>query len=408
MRLFDLIIKYLLIIICATCVSSYIYTNTFASTPTPGQSMTVIPRDGGNSPTATPALPVVPAGTTVAPVGTVPGTTISGITATPAQSSAVPGTVATPVPSTDAVITPAVPAVPTLSPNVGNNNFSKTSSKNTPCDVILILGDSRACSLIKALWDNDNYESLYYYADRTNAIDAICKRDNRIIVICAEPGGSLQSGAVTRATNRMLNLLNNNVNIRNQKSYTFFNMFGLNDCLLDKASAKSYIPYDTSLIGTLPNCTHVYQLNAGPVCMNANPVPDDEANAIISKYNADYQSTSAVTVVDLYGFLMTSGYHTEFSQIDVSGLHYDAETNVRIMNFILGVAYEAVLSASPVNTGIPAMTNVPIATPSVIKPAVSVPAGSLSPVVSTAAVSSYTTSGTPSVKSIFPTATANP
>ena len=264
--------------------------------------------------------------------------------------------------------------------NIGKNNFSKTSSKkNTVCDCILILGDSRACSLIKALWDSDDYESLYYYADRTNAIDAICQKGNRMIVICAEPGGSIASGAVERAAGRMLSLLNSNANLRNQKSYTFFNMFGLNDCILDKASASGYLSFDSNLIGNLPYCTHVYQLNAGPVCQNMNPVPDDAANAIIEKYNKGFKNTNDVTIVDLYTFLTTSGYHTEFSQIDVSGLHYDAATNVKIINYIIGIAGNVVSPVPNSSMGIPSalqITPAAAATPSI--------APIVSPVISTA------------------------
>ena len=324
--------------VLALCVSSILYVSSYALLPTPDNNTAV----------------TQPAVTNTAAVPT----------ATPDPSILV-------IPRDDAVVLPQVtPVVPTPQPS--SYNFSKTSSKkNSPCDVVLILGDSRACSLIKALWDNDDYESLYYYADRTNAIDAICRKGNRMIVICAEPGGSIKSGAVDRAVGRLTNLLNNNENLQNQKSYTFFNMFGLNDCLLDGVSNSGYIAYDTKLIGLLPFCTHIYQLNAGPVSKNSEPVPDDELNAMIYKYNQSFKNTAGVTVVDLYDYLMTSGYHTEFSQIDVSGLHYDAATNVKIMNYILAVAYEAVSTpvlpgitpavATPVMPAIPTVQ--PVATP---------------------------------------------
>ncbi|MCR4989732.1 MAG: hypothetical protein K6A38_02550 [Lachnospiraceae bacterium] len=327
---------------------------------------------------------------TVAPVS-------SPSTGLPTANVTLPATatpVVTPLPGdADAVsATPGgiyVPSVITPTPHPSNYNFSRVSSKkNTPCDVILILGDSRSCSLIKALWDNDDYESLYYYADRTNAIDAICRKGNRMIVICAEPGGSLKSGAVLRATNRMLNLLNNNANLKNQRSYTFFNMFGLNDCILDKASATGYLSYDAGLIGTLPYCNHVYQLNAGPINKNMDPVPDDEANLIIAKYNSEFKDTAGVTIVDLYSYLMTSGYHTEFSQIDVSGLHYDAETNTRIMSYILGIASNAIGAPNTVaiNTPVPILPVLASPAAASFSPAATTVSSAVSPAPKSAAV----------------------
>ena len=346
----------------ALCVSSILYVSSYALLPTPDAGT------AGTQPAVTNTVAVPAGSTTSTPAGGVPA---GANTTTPAGGVPAGTVAATPdpsilvIPRDEAAPLPAVsPVVPTPQPS--SYNFSRTSSKkNSPCDVVLILGDSRACSLIKALWDNDDYESLYYYADRTNAIDAICRKGNRMIVICAEPGGSIKSGAVDRAVGRLSTLLTNNENLQNQKSYTFFNMFGLNDCLLDGVTSSGYIAYDTKLIGLLPFCTHIYQLNAGPVSKNSEPVPDDELNAMIYKYNQSFKNTAGVTVVDLYDYLMTSGYHTEFSQIDVSGLHYDATTNVKIMNYILAVAYEAV--STPVLPGI---------TPAVATPVI--PAASLS------------------------------
>ena len=347
-RSFPIIISCIL----ALCVSSILYVSSYALLPTP---------DAGALPAAT---------------------------ATPDPSILV-------IPRDDTTVPPQItPAVPTPQPT--SYNFSKVSSKkNSPCDVILILGDSRACSLIKALWDNDDYESLYYYADRTNAIDAICRKGNRMIVICAEPGGSIKSGAVDRAVGRLTSLLNNNENLQNQKSYTFFNMFGLNDCLLDGVTNAGYIAYDTKLIGLIPFCSHIYQLNAGPVSKNSEPVPDDALNAMIYKYNQSFKNTAGVTVVDLYNYLMTSGYHTEFSQIDVSGLHYDATTNVKIMNYILAVAYEAV--STPVLPGITPAVATPVMPTIPTIPAVSTP---MIPAVTAVATPPATAVATPPVTAV--------
>ena len=434
-------------ILFAICVSSILYVGSYAmaANPTVGAvppaatsaplsagitntlpSSTVAPLPAGTT-APSPAMLVIPRDEVQAQTAATPGqaNVIPGQpNVIPGQSNVIPGQPVV-IPSPAAGNNPLVPGAVTVTPDPAafvitaptpqpsSYNFSRTSSKNTPCDVILILGDSRACSLIKALWDNNDYESLYYYADRTNAIDAICRKGNRMIVICAEPGGSIKSGAVDRAVVRLNSLLNNNANLQNQKSYTFFNMFGLNDCLLDGVTKSGYVSYDTKLIGLLPYCNHVYQLNAGPVSKNSEPVPDDELNTMIDRYNQTFKTTPAVTVVDLYTFLMTSGYHTEFSQIDVSGLHYDATTNVKIMNYILGVAYNAVGTAvlpglsSPLPTSALSV-NTPKAVSAFSSPSPIVPVASTASAVPTAPaiLSPAVPVSTPAAPILMPSASA--
>ena len=82
----------------------------------------------------------------------------------------------------------------------------------------------------------------------------------------------------------------------------------------------------------------MYHLNAGPITEDGYfYLENDLTNETIEKYNEQFCDTLNVQVVDLYSYLMTTGFDTvDDSENDFpkTGMHYDMSTDITIINML--------------------------------------------------------------------------
>lgn len=213
-----------------------------------------------------------------------------------------------------------------------NNSTDKLSG-------YVVLGDSRCCGLIVTLLDDKDAVCLYDFLESPRC-DGVFLKDGKLLIICSESGGYYRSGAYNRTMERAIKLANRYANEYNVSSYATANLFAFNDLFLDGESSaitapSNYVRLDKELRYKIKNCSKVYQFNAGPVSetgsvyMNGGP-----SNALIANYNSGFNGTDYVSVVDLYGYLMSVGYDALDNDVDDTGIHYDHATNKKIIDLI--------------------------------------------------------------------------
>lgn len=210
---------------------------------------------------------------------------------------------------------------------------------------IIIVGDSRTSSLVGTINSDKNYKLLYYRSEPPE-LDAIFLKDNVLIAICSESAGYLDNGAFERAFGRMNTLISSDPNMSKTSNYYYFNLFGINDVFMKGMDAinnpAKYIGIDEQIKDIWPQVIKFYQFNAGEISYdgwlyNRGIMNND----IIEKYNMHLKSTEKVNVVDLYSYLKVFGYGTSDDSVDghtKSGVHYDEETDWKILNLIYSLA----------------------------------------------------------------------
>ena len=217
---------------------------------------------------------------------------------------------------------------------------------NSKTRCAIILGDSRACSIVLDLKNDPTWET-WYSGGKLPANDAVFKKGNTILVICTQSGGRISDGTFTACVNRMYELMSTHPFLEGCKTYTLFNMFGINDCVFESNHEQYppiYVFYDQQIYEKLGYINKVYQLNCGPIDTNGflNSVMPG-INSGVNAYNKAFRKDGDVRILDLYSYLKKNGYTSDGVLDDVnysipSGLHYDTGTNMRILNYILSKA----------------------------------------------------------------------
>lgn len=210
---------------------------------------------------------------------------------------------------------------------------------------IIIIGDSRTSSLIGTMNSDKTYKQLYYRSEAPE-LDAIFLKDDVLIAICSESAGYYDNGAFERAFGRMNSLITTNPNMSKTSNYYYFNLFGVNDVFMKglgsiENSAK-YIGIDEQIKDIWPQVIRFYQFNAGEISYDGwlynRGIMNNE---LIEKYNMHLKSTEKVEVVDLYSYLKVFGYGTSDDSVEgytKSGVHYDEDTDWKILNLIYSLA----------------------------------------------------------------------
>lgn len=204
--------------------------------------------------------------------------------------------------------------------------------------VKVIIGDSRTMGLIVTLGKNEEYTKFCENVDGA-VYDAIFYKDGTWLLICSQAGGYYKSGAYKRAANRAISLFNSNQFLKDCTNVSFFNLFAFNDLFLDpqncRVAPSRYIEDDAKYAGYIRGCKNVYQFNAGPI--------DEEGyaemfyginNALLADYNSLFVGNNRVKVVDLYSYLYTQGYKGIVNEVDSTGIHYENDTNEKIIKLI--------------------------------------------------------------------------
>ena len=337
-----------------------------------------------NIPTATvnPAQATVPT-TTVAPAqATVPTTTVA-----PTQAA-----VPTAVPTANPVTVPTVPVspAPVVSPsNIADGSantipYTQVTEFKAPAELInlkpsancfIIFGDSRSCSLACTLITDKTWKKIYV-SNNYPYSDIVAVKDNTMIVICAEAGGYYDNGAYNRAYSRFNRINNVTTGIANSAVHYYCNLFGVNDVMIARRNSTSdYLRMNEAIRSANRNAEVFYQFTAGPI----DEVGTAElTNEEIEKFNSHYKNTKRCAIIDLYAYLADSGYKAAITAEDTTGLHYDTDTNYKILGLILSLAKAenttsattAAPAAAPVTVPSAAPTTAPNTTIPTIMPTV--------------------------------------
>lgn len=227
--------------------------------------------------------------------------------------------------------------------STGSNASEQPAIDNSKNRCVIILGDSRAGSIVIDLKNDPTWEE-WYAGGKLPASDAVFKKGNTIVVLCTQSGGRISDGTFLECVDRMYAVMSNHPFLEGCKSYTLFNMFGINDCVFEsnhEIYPPMYVFYDQKIYENLGYVNKVYQLNCGPIDANGslNKVMPG-INSGVNAYNKYYKKDGDVKILDLYSYMKKNGY-TSDGVIDdsnnnmPSGLHYDTGTNMKILNFIL-------------------------------------------------------------------------
>ena len=235
-----------------------------------------------------------------------------------------------------------------------------TAAANGLC--VVIMGDSRTVAIMAVLNDDKSFKRTYYEPDTLGGC-AVYTKDNIKILVAAEAGGYYKNGAYERVINKIKTQLLINTEVNNCQSYQFFNLFGFNDYWNDKSSSGAiYLSRDEMLIREVARCDAFYQFNAGPVDEQGEVYLNEFTNEDLRKYNNTFVNTSHVAVVDLQSYLESAGYAGTYNASDLSGVHYDAATNKKILNFILSIAFPYVYGNASATNGTAATAKVTAST----------------------------------------------
>lgn len=211
--------------------------------------------------------------------------------------------------------------------------------ENMKCKIII--GDSRTTGIIATISQDKDITHLYDYFEGS-IYDAIYLKGDTLLVLCSQGGGYYKNGAYDRAAKRALKLLQSEDVLKNCSSYSFYNLFAFNDIFLEPASCKEapgrYIKKDSEIVSQIRGCQSAYQFNAGPVDERGTSTWKYlVTNPMIAEYNQGFKSNSGVTVVDLNGYLYSSGYTGIVTPEDDAGIHYNDETNRKIVDLLLAL-----------------------------------------------------------------------
>lgn len=202
---------------------------------------------------------------------------------------------------------------------------------------VLIIGDSRACSLSRTLNEKLGFK-LLYAQNYDKVTQVVLQKGKTTIAICGEGGGSIKKGSFDRAVDAMNDLIINNEQIKNRNCFYYIDMFGVNDINENPKAPVAYMKRDEEIKENIPRIVKMYHLNAGPITEDGYfYLENDLTNETIEKYNEQFCDTLNVQVVDLYSYLMTTGFDTvDDSENDFpkTGMHYDMSTDITIINML--------------------------------------------------------------------------
>lgn len=324
---------------------------------------------------ATPAGTNIPAATVAPAQATVPVATVA-----PAQA-----TVPAAVPTANSVTVPTVPVspAPVVSPsNIADGSantipYTQVTEFKAPAELInlkpstncfIVFGDSRSCSLACTLITDKTWKKIYV-SNNYPYSDIVAVKDNTMMVICAEAGGYYDNGAYNRAYSRFNRINNATTGIVNSAVHYYCNLFGVNDVMIAKRNSTSdYLRMNEAIRSANKNAEVFYQFTAGPIDETGTA---ELTNAEIEKFNSHYKNTKRCAIIDLYAYLADSGFKAAITAEDTTGLHYNTDTNYKILGLILSIAKsENTASAiAPATTAAP-NTTIPTVMPTVAPTAI--------------------------------------
>lgn len=219
----------------------------------------------------------------------------------------------------------------------------KSVRKTLPANIdfgnkcVLIVGDSRACSLSRTLNDYCGFK-LLYAQNEGSVTEVVLQKGKTLVAICGEGGGSYKKGSFNRAVKDMNELLVNDEMLKKRSTYYYIDMFGVNDINETPNAPLTYLEKDEIIADNNPGIIQMYHFNAGPITEDGYfYLENDLSNETIEKYNEQFKNTEKVQVIDLFSYLMTNGFDTvDDSENDFSktGMHYDVSTDIEIIYLI--------------------------------------------------------------------------
>lgn len=206
---------------------------------------------------------------------------------------------------------------------------------------ILILGDSRTCSIVNLMMNDSSYEKLYFNLEDAK-VDAVFKKGDTNFVICSQGGGGCMDGALRAAKDRMLGIVANNPALLCVKETYLFNLFGINDADRNVyATVNGYSAVNGELQRKIPGLVGMFQFNIGPITEDGYIAEVGLSNEKIVRFNDVFRKIRYATPIDLYSYLIESGFDTiddtELYGVK-TGIHYTDETTGKILKLIISVS----------------------------------------------------------------------
>lgn len=203
-----------------------------------------------------------------------------------------------------------------------------------PQPFMIIIGDSRACSMSNTLSNNSGWTLIQNNKIAPDQGICIFQRGSEKLAVCQYGGGSLQNGAYDKCISWVTELLASEEN-SNSTYYYIFDIFGLGDVGsgMFADSPNFYNEKNQKFASSLPANAIYYQCNVGPIDENGSIGQSGIwTNAIIKDYNTHFKKSSNVKIFDLYTFLEKVGYGCNITETDPTGVHYNYETDIKIVN----------------------------------------------------------------------------
>ena len=207
-------------------------------------------------------------------------------------------------------------------------------------DLIVIVGDSRACSLAISLTESEDYVALESPLNReykiNNGIFSFESEDSIIYIVAYGGGTVLNEYELTLDwTENILSKLD----LSKFSSYNVVNIFGVGDSCNDeyKDKVEKYIQITSEFLHRVTDEVNFIQCTIGPIDESGCMYPLWN-NKDISLYNGYLSLTctlNGIRVLDLYNELVESGFTCKYIEgVDTTGVHYDSKTDLYIMKYI--------------------------------------------------------------------------
>lgn len=216
----------------------------------------------------------------------------------------------------------------------------ETETESEYC--LIIIGDSRACSLSNSV---NSFGEWNLLADNRVAPDQgwiLYESSEMKLAICEYGGGSLTNGAYEKGLDWAKEVMSAEWVTANTK-FCIFNIFGLGDVntgFLPDSNGYYNEKGEAFAKENQENCVY-YQCTVGPIDEKGTIGQAGVwTNQMIQEFNQKFEETDNVKIYDLYEFLQKEGYECVISDSDPTGVHYQMETDRKMLEEFVGITLD--------------------------------------------------------------------
>lgn len=207
---------------------------------------------------------------------------------------------------------------------------------------LIIVGDSRACSLFNSV---NKFEEWTLIEDNRVAPDqgwVLFENSELKLAICEYGGGNLANGAYDKALSWAEEVINAQWVTENTR-FCIFNIFGLGDANTGffPDSDGYYNDRGEEFAKQYQDQCVYYQCTVGPIDESGTMGQAGVwTNQLIKDFNKRFKKTKNVKLYDFNSFLVKNGYECVISESDPTGVHYQIETDRKILEEFVDIALQ--------------------------------------------------------------------